>query len=138
VLLAHASDQQLQLLPRKSDHPVWGSGPSGFPVSKSCCPTSGQCVSNGHLLRSSLHSQNAQEVLAILGGRASAAEPIVHTTLKKADKVGTSSGEVPMAQALVARSRNKASDDNLVDSDPGILNFIAAESEIVWRMSSRL
>jgi hypothetical protein len=43
-----------------------------------------------------------------------------------------------MAQALVARSRNKASDDNLVDSDPGILNFIAAESEIVWRMSSRL
>jgi hypothetical protein len=43
-----------------------------------------------------------------------------------------------MAQALVAQPGNKAPDDNLVDGDPGILNFIAAESEIVWRMSTRL
>jgi hypothetical protein len=63
---------------------------------------------------------------------------MVHTTLPKVDKAGTSSTEVPTAQVLVARPRSNASDDNLTDDDPGFLNFAMAESEIVCRMSSRL
>jgi hypothetical protein len=58
-------------------------------------------------------------------------EPKVRTTLPKVDKVGTSSMEVPMAQALVARPRSKAPDGNLADDDPGLLNFTAVESEII-------
>jgi hypothetical protein len=38
----------------------------------------------------------------------------------------------------VARLRSKASDDNLIDTDLGLLNFDATESEIVCRTSSRL
>jgi hypothetical protein len=60
---------------------------------------------------------------------------MVRTTLPK---VGTSSVEVPMAQALVARLRSKASDGNLADNDPSLLNFITAEFEIICQMNSRL
>jgi hypothetical protein len=65
-------------------------------------------------------------------------EPIVHTTLPKVDKVGTSSVEVPIAQALMARPRSKASDDDLVDDDPGFPYFVAMESKTICRMSPRL
>jgi hypothetical protein len=40
-----------------------------------------------------------------------------------------------MAQALVARPGSKASDDNLVDDDPDLLNFDAVGSKIICRMS---
>jgi hypothetical protein len=63
---------------------------------------------------------------------------MVRTTLPKTDKAGTSSVEVPTAQALVARLGSKTSDDNLADDDPDLLNFAAAESEIVCWMSSML
>jgi hypothetical protein len=46
--------------------------------------------------------------------------------------------EVPTAQALVARSRSKAPNDDLVDDDPGLLNFTAVEFETVCRMSPQL
>jgi hypothetical protein len=49
-------------------------------------------------------------------------------TLPKVDKADTSSVEGPMAQALVARSRSKASDDVPIDDDPDLLNFVAAAS----------
>jgi hypothetical protein len=60
VLPAHASNQKLLLLPRKSNHLVWGSGSSSFLVSKPCCPAGGLRVCNGHLLCSSLRSQDSQ------------------------------------------------------------------------------
>jgi hypothetical protein len=97
VHLARANDQELLLLPGKPDRPVWGSGPFGFPVPKSCCPAGGRHVRNVRVLRSSLCSQNLQQVLTIPSGRASAAEPMVRTTLSKVDKAGTSSTEVPTA-----------------------------------------
>jgi hypothetical protein len=43
-----------------------------------------------------------------------------------------------MAQALVARPGSKASDDNLGDDDPDLLNPIMVESETVCRSSSQL
>jgi hypothetical protein len=58
---------------------------------------------------------------------------MVRTTLPKVGKVGTPLAEVPTAQALVARSGSKMSDD-----DPVLLNFTAAESEIVCQTSSQL
>jgi hypothetical protein len=58
-----------------------------------------------------------------------------HTTLPKEDKVGTSSAEAPTAQALVTRSGSKASDDNLGDDDPDLLNFAIVGSEIAWQTS---
>jgi hypothetical protein len=60
VLLARAGYQEPLLLPRKSDHPIWGSGPSDFLVLESCCLAGGRRVHNGRLLRSSLRSQNPQ------------------------------------------------------------------------------
>jgi hypothetical protein len=63
---------------------------------------------------------------------------MVRTILPKVDKAGTSSTEVPTAQVLVARPRSNASNDNLADDDPGFLNFVVAESEIICRMSSQL
>jgi hypothetical protein len=63
---------------------------------------------------------------------------MVRTTLPKVGKVGTPLAEVPTAQALVARSGSKMSDDDLVDDDPVLLNFTAAESEIVCQTSSQL
>jgi hypothetical protein len=56
---------------------------------------------------------------------------MVHTTSTKENKVGTSSSECPMAQALVARSRSKAPDHTLANDDPDLLTFGAVESEIV-------
>jgi hypothetical protein len=61
-----------------------------------------------------------------------------HTTTPKKDKVGTSSVEVPTAQALVARLESKAPDDTLIDDDPDLLTSGAVESKIIYRMSSRL
>jgi hypothetical protein len=63
---------------------------------------------------------------------------MVCTTLAKVNKAGTSSAEVPMVQALVARPGSKTLDDNLADDDSDLLNFATMEFEIVWRMSSRL
>jgi hypothetical protein len=60
---------------------------------------------------------------------------MVRTTLPRVDKAGTSLAEVPTAYALVARPGSKALDDNLVDDDPGFLNFVTAEFEIVCRTS---
>jgi hypothetical protein len=50
-------------------------------------------------------------VLTSLGGSASAAVSRARTIPPREDKAGTSSMEAPMAQALAARSRSKASDD---------------------------
>jgi hypothetical protein len=61
---------------------------------------------------------------------------MVRTTPPKVDKAGTSSVEVPTAQALVARPGSKAPDDNLADDVPDLLNITVAESEIICRMSS--
>jgi hypothetical protein len=43
-----------------------------------------------------------------------------------------------MVQALVARLGSKVPNDDLIDDDPGLLDFTAVESEIICRMSSRL
>jgi hypothetical protein len=43
-----------------------------------------------------------------------------------------------MAQALVVRLGSKASNDNLADDDPNLLNFDAAESDMICQTSSRL
>jgi hypothetical protein len=56
---------------------------------------------------------------------------MVRTTLPKVDKAGTSSAEVPTAQALVAQLGSKASDDDLVDDDPSLMNFTTVESKII-------
>jgi hypothetical protein len=61
---------------------------------------------------------------------------MVHTTPPKVDKAGTSSVEVPTAQALVARPGSKAPNGNLADDVPDLLNITVAESEIICRMSS--
>jgi hypothetical protein len=63
---------------------------------------------------------------------------MIRTTLPKVDKVGTSSAEIPTAQALVAQPRSKVPDDNLADNDPSLLNFATAVSQIICWMSSRL
>jgi hypothetical protein len=127
VYLARAGDQELSLLPLKPNGLVWHSRLFGFLV-----------LGLHRLLRKILHSQNLQQVLTIPGGRASVAEPTVHTTLPMVDKAGTSSAEVPMAQTLVARPGSKVPHGNLVVDDPGLLNFTMAEFEIICRMSSRL
>jgi hypothetical protein len=57
------------------------------------------------------------------------------TTLSKVDKADTSSVEGPTAQALMARSRSKLSDDAPVDDDLNLLNFITAVSWIDCWMS---
>jgi hypothetical protein len=63
---------------------------------------------------------------------------MVRTTPPKEGKVGTSSTQPPMAQALVARLGCKASDDTLADDDIDFLNFGTLESKIVCHMSSLL
>jgi hypothetical protein len=63
---------------------------------------------------------------------------MVHTTLPKVDKAGTSSAEVPMAQALVAQLRSKTPDDNPANDDPSLLNSTEVESKIICRTSSWL
>jgi hypothetical protein len=62
---AYATILGLLLSLGKPDYLIWGFGPSGFPVSEVSCPTAGQRYCNGHLLRSSLHSQNLPKVLTI-------------------------------------------------------------------------
>jgi hypothetical protein len=138
MLLACASDWELQRLPRKPNGSVWHSGLFGFPDPRPICPTGGQHVYNDRLMRSTLCGQNPKWVLTILGGSASVAVSMVRTTAPKEDKVGTSLTEAPTAQALVARQGSKVLDDTLVDDDPDLLNFDAAECEIVCQMSSRL
>jgi hypothetical protein len=110
----------------------------GFPALRSSCPTGGRCICNGRLLCSSPRSQNPQQVLTIPGGNALAVVPVVRTIPPKEDKVDTSLVKVPMVQASVAQPGSKAPDENLVDDNPNVLNFDAAESEIVCRMSSQL
>jgi hypothetical protein len=97
-----ASDQVLSLPPRKSDGPVWHSGLSDFPAPKLLCLADGRCVRSSHLLCSSLHGQNPEQVLTIPSGSASVVEPMDRTTPPKEDKVGTSSTEARTAQALMA------------------------------------
>jgi hypothetical protein len=48
----------------------------------------------------------------------------------------TSLAEAPAAQALVARLGSNVLDDNLVDDNPDLLNFDAAESETICGTSS--
>jgi hypothetical protein len=76
--------------------------------------------------------------LTIPDGSASAVASIAHTTLPKEDKMDTSLAKVPMPQALVARLRSMAPEDNPADNDPDLLNFAMVESETVYRMSSWL
>jgi hypothetical protein len=57
------------------------------------------------------------------------------TTPAKVDKVDTSLVEPPTSQALVARSKSKASDAPPVDDDPDLLNFNAEVSWIGRRMN---
>jgi hypothetical protein len=63
---------------------------------------------------------------------------MVRTTPPKEERQVHHRRRSPTAQALVARSRSKALDDNLDDDDPDLLNFGTAESEIICRMSSWL
>jgi hypothetical protein len=127
--LAPTGDQVLLLLPGKPDGPIWHSRLSGFSVLRPSCLVGGWRVRSGHLLHSSLHSQNPEQVLTIPGVSASAVEPMAHTTPPKVD---TSPVEAPTVQALVARPGSKAPDDNLGDDDPNLLSFGAAESEIIF------
>jgi hypothetical protein len=53
---------------------------------------------------------------------------MVCTIPPKVDKVGTSSMEAPMVQALVAQPRSKAHDDNPTDDGPSLLSFAVVES----------
>jgi hypothetical protein len=138
VLLTRVSNHKVMLSPGKLDGLVWHSRLFNFPVLRPSYPAGCQCVRNGHLLRSSLHGQNPEYVLTIPGGSGLAVAPMVRTTPPKEDKEGTSSAEVPTAQALVARPKSKASHDNLADDNPDLLNFDVAESEIICQMSSRL
>jgi hypothetical protein len=95
VPLAPVGDQVLLLLPEKLDGMVWGSGLSDFPVPRPSSPAGGRCIHSGHLLHSSLHSQNPEQVLTIPGGSALVVELMAHTTPPKVDKVDTSSMEAP-------------------------------------------
>jgi hypothetical protein len=54
---------------------------------------------------------------------------MAHNTPPKEDKIGTSSAEDPMAQALVSRLGSKASDDALADDDSDLLNF---DTTVSW------
>jgi hypothetical protein len=46
--------------------------------------------------------------------------------------------KVPTTQALVAQPGSKVPNDNLTDDGPKLLNFDAAESEIICQTISRL
>jgi hypothetical protein len=135
---ACADDQELLLSLGKPNHLVWDSRPSGFPILGSFYPAGGWHSRNGHLLRSTLRGQNLQLILTIPGGSTSVTEPKVCITPPKVDKVHTSSVEVPMAQALVARPRSTTPDGNPADDNPDVLNFATVESWIAYRMSSLL
>jgi hypothetical protein len=128
---APAGDKVLLLPLGKPDGPVWQSGLSGFPTPKLLYPADGQHIRSGHLLCSSLHDQNPELVLTILGGSASMVAPMDRIIPPKEDKVDTSSTKVPTAQTLVARPKSKAPDDNLDDDDPDLQKFTVAESKII-------
>jgi hypothetical protein len=76
--------------------------------------------------------------VTIPGGSASVVAPMDCTTPPKENKVGTSSTEAPMAQALVARLKSKTPDDNLGGDTPNLLNVAVVGFEIACRMSSQL
>jgi hypothetical protein len=97
MLLACAGDHELQRLPGQPDGPVWHSRLSGFPVPRPFYPADSRHVCNSRLLFSSLHGQNPEYVLTILGGSASVVVSMTRTTPPKEEKVGTSSEEAPMA-----------------------------------------
>jgi hypothetical protein len=99
---APAGDQVLSLPPGKPNGLVWHSGLSDFLAPKLVFAANGRCVHSSHLLHSSLHGQNPEQVLTIPGGSASMVAPVDRTSSPKKDKVGTSSAEAPTAQALVA------------------------------------
>jgi hypothetical protein len=84
---ASTGGQVLSLPPRKLDGLVWHSGLSDFLAPKLIFPADGRCVHSSHLLRSSLHGQNPEQVLIIPGGSASVVAPMDRTTLPKEDKV---------------------------------------------------
>jgi hypothetical protein len=86
----------------------------------------------------SICDQNLQLVLTILGESASAAEPRVHTTLPKVDKVEISSAEALTVPALVARPESKVMDDTLFDDNLNLLNFVMVVSLIACWMSYQL
>jgi hypothetical protein len=71
----------------------------------------------------------------MLGESASVVVSVARTTLPKEDKVGTSSADAPMSQALVAQSRSKTPDDAPIDDDFELLNFVTAVSWIGCQMS---
>jgi hypothetical protein len=104
---ASAGNQMLSLPPRKLDGPVWHAGLSGFPTPKLLCPTDGRCVCSSHLLHSSLHGQNPEQVLTIPGGSASVVAPMDRSIPSKEEEVGTSSMEAPTALTLVARPESE-------------------------------
>jgi hypothetical protein len=135
---APAGDQVLSLPTGKLDDPVWHFGLSDFPTLKLLCPADGRCVHSSHLLCSSLHGQNPEQVLTIPGGSASVVAPMDRTTPPKEDKVGTSSMKAPMALALVSRPESEAPDDNLGGDAPDLLNAAVVGSEIAGRTSSWL
>jgi hypothetical protein len=138
VLPARDGDQELLLLPGKPDGPIWHSWLSSFSVLGLPCPTGGRCVRNGHLLRKSLHSQNLQQVRPspVEGHRRWS--PWSIPPCSRWTRWVHHHTEVPMAQAFVAQPRSKALDDDLVDDDPGLLNFATTESETIYRTSPRL
>jgi hypothetical protein len=130
--------QVLSLPPGKPDGPVWHSGLSVFPAPKLLCSADIQCVRSSHLLRSSLHGQNPEHVLTILSGSALVVAPMDRTTPPKENKVGTSSAEAPTAQALVARQKSGAPDDNLSGDAPNLMNAAVVGFETTCRTSSQL
>jgi hypothetical protein len=135
---APIGDQVLSLPHGKPDGSVWHSGLSNFPAPKLLCPTDGRCVCSSHLLHSSLHGPNPEQVLTILGGGASVVAPMDRTTPPKEDKVGTSSAEAPTAHALVTQPKSEVLDDNLGGDAPNLLNAAVVGSKIACRTSSRL
>jgi hypothetical protein len=126
------------LYSRKPDGPVWYFGLSEFTACVLPCPVASQNLCDSRLMCDSLHDQNLQLVLTILCESASAVEPTVHTTPPKVGKADTSSTEVPMVPALVARPGSKASDDTPIDDDPTLLNSIMVASLIACCTSSLL
>jgi hypothetical protein len=124
------ADQRLLLPLGKLDDLIWHFRLSHFLVLKPSCPVGGRHSHNGHLLCSSLRGRNSQKILTILSVSASMAESINHTTPSKVYKANTSSAEVPTAQALVARSGSKASNDAPIDDDLDLLYFVVVVSWI--------
>jgi hypothetical protein len=102
--IAYAADQRLLLPSGKSDGLVWHSGLSDFSVLEPFCSVGGRHSCNDRLICSTLHGQNPQLVLTILGGSALVVEPMDRNT---PPKVNTLSAEAPTAQALVVRSERR-------------------------------